>query len=102
MNSITVYTTPTWPWCHKVKAYLNEHNIAFNEVNVQSNYEGAREMIQKSGQRSVPVIDIDGNIIVGYDEPSIARLLNLWQFENAPAAGFVIVYKRIWSINKLM
>ncbi len=77
MHSIIVYSTNTWPWCVKVKDYLRDQNIDFKEVNVGVNHEGAMEMIQKSGQRGVPVIDIDGNIIIGFDKEAIDKVLGL-------------------------
>jgi len=77
MNAITVYTTKTWPWCTKVKAYLKSNNISFNEIDVAADHAGAMEMIRKSGQRGVPVIDINGNIVIGFDREEIDRLLGL-------------------------
>lgn len=77
MNNITIYTTPTWPWCHKVKDYLKGKNIDFKEINVAADSEGAMEMIRKSGQRGVPVIDINGSIVIGFDQESIDKLLGL-------------------------
>ncbi|MDP4180412.1 MAG: glutaredoxin domain-containing protein [Bacillota bacterium] len=69
--NITVYSTPTCPWCTRVKDYLKYKEINFNEVNVASDRDGAMEMIRKSGQRGVPVVDIDGTIIVGFDQAAI-------------------------------
>lgn len=77
MNNVIVYSTNTWPWCVKVKDYLKENDIEFIEYNVQTDREKAMEMVEKSGQRGVPVIDIDGTIIVGFDKASIDDLLGL-------------------------
>ena len=77
MRNVTVYTTQTWPWCHKVKAYLKSKNVDFQEKDVSKDYDAAMEMIQKSGQRGVPVVDIDGDIIVGFDKENIDRLLEM-------------------------
>jgi len=74
---IKIYSTPTWPWCTKVKDYLKQKGINFTEYDVTKDYEKAVEMVQKSGQRGVPVIDIDGNIIVGFDKSRIDELLGL-------------------------
>lgn len=74
--NVTVYTTPTCPWCVRVKDYLSFKEVRYNEVNVAENRDAAMEMIQKSGQRGVPVIDIDGNIIVGFDQTEIDRLIS--------------------------
>jgi glutaredoxin-like YruB-family protein len=68
---VKVYTTPTCPWCKKVKAFLKENGVDYEEVDV-TNEGAAKEMVEKSGQMSVPVIDVDGDIIVGYDEEKLA------------------------------
>ena len=74
---ITVYSTPICPWCDRVKEFLRENDIEFEEVNVAQDQEKAQEMIQKSGQTGVPVIDIDGQIVIGFDEAKLRQLLNL-------------------------
>lgn len=73
--TIKVYSTPTCPWCTVAKKYLTSKNVPFEDVDVSRDRGAAMEMIQKSGQRGVPVIDIDGNIIVGFDQAGIDRLL---------------------------
>lgn len=75
--SVIVYSTPTCTWCHKAKDYLRDHQIEFKEVNVAEDYTAAMEMVQKSGQRGVPVLDINGTIIVGFNQPAIDRTLGL-------------------------
>lgn len=77
MSRVKVYTTPSCPYCHMLKEYLRANKVDFEDIDVSSDYEAAMEMIEKSGQRGVPVADIDGNIVVGFDQPRIARLLNL-------------------------
>ena len=74
---VTVYSTTTCPWCTVVKNFLKEHKIEFTEKNVGTNPKAAEEMIEKSGQMGVPVIDIDGEIIVGFDKRKMEQLLNL-------------------------
>lgn len=74
--SIKVYSTPTCPWCTVAKKYLTSKNISFEDLDVSRNREAAMEMVQKSGQRGVPVIEINGNIIVGFDQVTIDRLLS--------------------------
>lgn len=74
--NITVYSTPTCPYCVMAKEYLKEKNIPFEDVDVSSDPAKAREMIQKSGQRGVPVIDMDGTIIVGFDRNRLETLLS--------------------------
>ena len=75
--NIKVYSTPTCPWCTVAKKYLSSKNVAFEDVDVSSDRTAAMEMISKSGQRGVPVIEIDNNIIVGFDQSQIDKLLNL-------------------------
>lgn len=74
---INIYSTPTCPYCHMVKNYLKSKSIDFNDYNVAEDQEKAKEMVEKTGQMGVPVIEIDNNIIVGFDKPEIDRLLNL-------------------------
>lgn len=77
MSKVKVYTTPTCPWCQRVKEFLREHNIDFEDINVAKDRKAAKEMIEKSGQIGVPVIEINGKIIVGFDEIKIRKALNL-------------------------
>ena len=72
---IKVYSTNTCPWCDKVKNYLKSENIEFQELNVQDDMEAREEMIKKSKQMGVPVLDIDNNIIIGFDKPAILKAL---------------------------
>ena len=75
MKNVTIYTTKTCTWCKKAKEFLKENNIRFTEKDVGSDMIAAREMIEKSGQMSVPVININGKIIVGSDK--LKELLNI-------------------------
>ncbi len=59
------------------KAYFAENNIEYTEKDVSVDAEARDEMIKKSGQLGVPVIDVDGTFIVGFDKPKIAQLLGL-------------------------
>ncbi|MBI2550219.1 glutathione S-transferase N-terminal domain-containing protein [Candidatus Woesearchaeota archaeon] len=77
MPKVTVYSTPTCPWCHKAKDFLKENNVPFQDVNVAANQKAAEEMIEKSGQMGVPVIQIDGQFIVGFDKNAIKKALKL-------------------------
>lgn len=78
MANVTIYTTPSCGWCRRIKEYFKEHNISYQEIDVSQNRAKAQEMIEKSGQMGVPVIDIDGSIVVGFDRPRLARLLGLF------------------------
>lgn len=73
--SVKVYSTPTCPWCTMAKKYLNEKKVNYEDLDVSRNSTAAHEMITKSGQRGVPVIEIDGNIIIGFDKEKIDSLL---------------------------
>ncbi len=75
--SVTLYGTSSCPWCHKTREFLKSNHVKFNDVNVGENQKAAREMIKKSGQQGVPVIDIDGTIIVGFDEQEIKKKLKI-------------------------
>ncbi|WP_010245050.1 glutaredoxin family protein [Acetivibrio cellulolyticus] len=75
--TIKVYSTPTCPWCTVAKKYLTSKNVPFEDVDVSRDREAAMEMVNKSGQRGVPVIDINGNIIVGFDQSEIDRLISV-------------------------
>lgn len=76
-KSVKVYSTPTCPYCKRVKTFLSEKNVPFEDIDVGSNPEAAREMTEKSGQMGVPVIDIDGKMIVGFDKEAILKELGL-------------------------
>lgn len=72
---VKVYSTPTCPWCVRAKDYFTRNNVAYQDIDVSVDREAAQEMIKKSGQRGVPVIDIDGHIIVGFDQGRIDQLI---------------------------
>ncbi len=74
---ILLYRTLTCPWCHKTEEFFKAHKIKYKSIDVGSDYKAAREMVEKSGQMGVPVIDIDGQIIVGYDEPRLRKVLKI-------------------------
>ncbi|HTY45418.1 MAG TPA: glutaredoxin domain-containing protein [Patescibacteria group bacterium] len=76
-KKITVYSTPTCPYCIRVKQFLREQNVPFEDIDVAANDQAAEVMIQKSGQMGVPVLDIDGEIIVGFDKAKITQVLGL-------------------------
>ena len=74
---VKVYTTNSCPWCVKAKTYLKSKDIEFEELNVQEDMDARQEMVNKSRQMGVPVLDIDGTVIVGFDKPAIDTALNL-------------------------
>ncbi len=73
--AVTVYSTPSCGYCVKAKQYFREKRVPFTEYNVASDRRKAEEMLRKSGQMGVPVIDIHGKIIVGFNQPEIERAL---------------------------
>jgi len=73
--TVTVYSTPTCPFCIQVKEYLSEKKVEFTDVDVSSDQEKAQEMIHKSGQMGVPVVDIDGELVIGFDKQKLEELL---------------------------
>lgn len=75
MPNIKIYSTPTCPYCIRVKDYLKEKNVSFESVDVSSDEAGLQEMIKVSGQMGVPVVKIDGDIIVGFDKARIDEKL---------------------------
>lgn len=77
MTKVIIYSTPTCPWCHLAKEFLKKHQISFVDKNVAVDHQAVEEMVQKSGQMGVPVLDIDGQILVGFDEKKILELLKL-------------------------
>ena len=76
-KNVKVYSTPTCPYCLRAKQFLKDNNIEFQDYDVSTDDGKAQEMIDKSGQMGVPVIDIDGEIIVGFDKEAISKNLNL-------------------------
>lgn len=74
---VIVYSTKTCPWCKKVKEFLKANKISFTNKDVGANTKDAQEMIKKSGQQGVPVIDINGKIIIGFDEGKLKSALGI-------------------------
>ncbi|MCX6998895.1 MAG: glutaredoxin family protein [Candidatus Sumerlaeota bacterium] len=77
MKKAIVYSTSTCPYCAMAKNFLTENKIPFENIDVGKDREAAKAMIQKSGQMGVPVIDIDGKIIIGFDKSAITKELGL-------------------------
>lgn len=72
---ITIYSTNTCAYCVMAKEYFEEHKIEFVEKNVQVDHDAAKEMVEKTHQLGVPVIDINGTIIIGFDREAIEKAL---------------------------
>lgn len=76
-KQVKVYSTPTCPWCKRTKKFLQDNNIPFQDFDVASDKAARDEMLKKTGQLAVPVVDIDGEIVVGYDENWLKQKLGL-------------------------
>lgn len=73
--AITLYTTPSCSFCHKARDFFRKNQVRFTEYNIARDQRRADEMVRKSGQMGVPVIDINGKIIVGFNQPEVERAL---------------------------
>ncbi len=76
-NKVAVYSTPSCPYCHMAKDFLKENKVKFEDIDVSKDRVKAQEMIMKSGQMGVPVVDINGTIIIGFDKEQMKKLLKL-------------------------
>ena len=75
MKNVTIYSTPTCTYCNMAKSFFKSNNVTYTEYNVATDLDKRREMIDKTGQMGVPVIDIGNEIIVGFDEGRIKAAL---------------------------
>ena len=77
MSTVKIYSTPTCPYCIRVKKYLKDKGVLFENIDVSTDQKGLQEMIAVSGQMGVPVVWIDGEVIVGFDQAKINTRLGL-------------------------
>lgn len=77
MHNVTIFTTTHCVWCKATKEFFKENNVKYKEINVEEDEKAAHEMVKKSGQLGVPVIDIDGQIIIGFDKPALKKILDI-------------------------
>lgn len=75
MTEVKIYSLPDCVWCNRTKKFFKENNISYKDFNVGRSKKFAKEMILKSGQKSVPVIDVDGTIVIGFDKKKLSELL---------------------------
>lgn len=75
--NVTVYSTPTCPYCKLAKKFLEEHEVKFSDIDVSEDAKKAQEMIDKTKQMGVPVIDVDGEIVIGFDEKKLRMALGI-------------------------
>ncbi len=76
-KKVKIYTTPTCPHCIRAKKFLENSKITFENIDVSASQANAQEMVDKSGQMGVPVLDIEGEIITGFDKDRISKALNI-------------------------
>ena len=96
--NVKIYTTPTCGYCHQAKQYLNEKGVNFVEYDVSRDSTAANEMVKLSGQMGVPVIVVDGSIIVGFNRPRLEQLLV--NSNNKKQISFGISVADAGSINR--
>ncbi len=76
-HKVTVYSAVWCPWCNKTKEWLNAHKVKYTVKDVDKDSKIAEELVRKSGQTGIPVTEIDGEIIVGYDVPRLSKALSI-------------------------
>lgn len=76
-KKVTIYSTPTCPFCIRTKQFLKDNNVQFTDYDVGQDQEKAQEMMRKTGQMGVPVIDVEGQIIIGFDKERIKEALGI-------------------------
>jgi len=76
-KKVLIYTTNTCPYCQMTKEFFKENKIEFKEINVSNDQKAAKEMIDKSGQLGVPVVEIDGQIIIGFNKQALKKALDI-------------------------
>ncbi len=77
MPKIRIFSTPTCPYCQTLKEYLKEKGFEFDDIDVSQDIDARNEMIERSGQTGVPVVDIDGQIVIGFDKERINNILGI-------------------------
>lgn len=76
-KEVVIYSTPTCHFCHAAKAFFDEHGVAYTNHDVASDMEKRKEMIDMTGQMGVPVIRIENDVVVGFDEAKVKELLQI-------------------------
>ena len=77
MKNVTIYSTPTCVYCKAAKDFFKANNISYTEYNVAADLKKRQEMIEKSGQMGVPVIEVGADIVVGFDKAMLSQLLGV-------------------------
>ncbi len=74
---VKIYSTPACPYCSTLKTFLTEEGISFEDIDVSKDKQALEEMIQKTGRAEVPIVDIDGEIVIGFDKERISQILGI-------------------------
>jgi glutaredoxin 3 len=77
MAKVIIYSTPTCTYCQLAKQFFTENNVEYTEIDVAADAEKRTEMIEKTGQMGVPVIEVDEQVVVGFDEGKVKEMLGL-------------------------
>ena len=77
MPKVKVYSTPTCGFCKAAKQFLKDNSVEFESIDVSADQRAAEEMIEKTGQMGVPVIEVDNEVIIGFDKAKLEKLLKL-------------------------
>ncbi len=75
--NVIVYSAEWCPWCKKTKEFLEENGIKFEEMDIEKTDGAAQEVVKKSGQRGIPVVDVDGTIMIGFNKPALEEVLEI-------------------------
>ncbi|MEK6982406.1 MAG: glutaredoxin domain-containing protein [Candidatus Micrarchaeota archaeon] len=76
-NKVIVYSTEWCPWCHRVKEWLTKQGVRYEDRDVEKEPKFAEEMTNKTKQSGIPVVDINGEVIIGYNEPVMRKALGI-------------------------
>lgn len=87
--TVTVYSTPTCPWCDRAKEYLISRNVPFTNKDVSVDQQAAMEMIRLTGQQGVPVIAAGSDVVVGFDQVRLAQIADRFSGPRRPALGIL-------------
>jgi len=77
IRRVTVYSAPTCSWCNALKTWLQKNNIKYTDIDISRDQKAAEELVRRSGQQGVPQTDINGSIVVGFDQPKLKQLLGI-------------------------
>ncbi|MBN2813346.1 MAG: hypothetical protein JXQ80_04670 [Bacteroidales bacterium] len=76
-KQVTVYSTPTCSWCNTLKSWLQKNNIRYTDIDVSRDQQAAEALVRRSGQQGVPQTDINGRMVVGFNQPMLKELLEI-------------------------